>query len=68
VADAKCCVQDILLLQVIDQHQLASRAQALNTARQAALAALRASAQSDSKAECERQQVAFMKVCNNTKQ
>lgn len=52
----------------IDQHQLASTAQSLNAARQAALAALRASAQSDSQAECDRRQVAFMKVCNNTKQ
>lgn len=52
----------------VDQHQLASTAQALNAARQAALAALKASAQSDSQAECERQRVAFVKVCNNTGQ
>lgn len=64
-----CYVQTLLLLlQNIDQHQLASTAQSLNAARQAALAALRASAQSDSQAECDRRQVAFMKVCNNTKQ
>ncbi|KAL0046895.1 hypothetical protein WJX82_001058 [Trebouxia sp. C0006] len=52
----------------VDQHQLASTAQSLNAARQAALATLRASAQSDSQAECERQQVAFRKQQSCTSQ
>ncbi|DBA77203.1 TPA: hypothetical protein ACH3X1_009774 [Trebouxia sp. C0004] len=46
----------------IDQHQLAATAQSLNVARQAALAALKTSPQSNSQAECQRQRVVFMKV------
>ncbi|DBA80167.1 TPA: hypothetical protein ACH3X2_007636 [Trebouxia sp. C0005] len=58
-------VQQLKANKGVDQHQLASTARSLNAARQAAMAAFKASAQCDSSTEYERQRVAFMKACNN---